>query len=147
MVDAGRLAALLERLSVELTHLRRLAAWEAEELINDELALPAAKYRLAIAIEIAVDAGEHIIASEGLRSSLNYADTFAVLGESDWLEQDLSASLQDAARFRNLLIHGYATVNDSRVAEILKTRLNDLDAFRTAVAGTALAHENGPKHP
>ena len=33
------------------------------------------------------------------------------------------------ARFRNLLVHGYAVVDDNRVIEILQTRLEDLDAF------------------
>jgi uncharacterized protein YutE (UPF0331/DUF86 family) len=42
------------------------------------------------------------------------------------------------ARFRNLLIHGYLRVDDRRVVEILRTRLDDLDAFRSQAARSAL---------
>ncbi|MGH3614624.1 MAG: HepT-like ribonuclease domain-containing protein [Pseudonocardia sp.] len=45
--------------------------------------------------------------------------------------------LRDAARFRNLIVHGYAQVDDERVVEILKTRLDDLDRFRVALAAAA----------
>lgn len=38
------------------------------------------------------------------------------------------------ARFRNLLIHGYQQVDDRRVVENLRTRLDDFERFRTAIA-------------
>lgn len=41
------------------------------------------------------------------------------------------------ARFRNLLMHGYADVDDDRVAEILATRLGDLSEFRRELAARA----------
>lgn len=69
MVDAGRLAALLDRIAEELKELRALADRAPRELVEDPVALPAAKYRLVVAIEAAIDAGEHVIASEGLRAS------------------------------------------------------------------------------
>ena len=50
------------------------------------------------------------------------------------LETDLVERLENMARFRNLLVHGYAIVDDARVVEILKTRLHDLDEFRQSVA-------------
>ena len=83
-----------------------------------------------VALEAAIDAAEHLIASEGLRASTSFADTFAVLGESGHLDGTLSEAMQDAARFRNLLVHGYADVDDERVVGILKTRLGDLERFR-----------------
>lgn len=141
MVDASRLAALLDRMSEELQELHRLANRSPQELAEDTVALPAAKYRLVVAIEAAIDAGEHIIASEGLRASLSYADVFAVLAEAGWLKPGLAAALQDAARFRNLLVHGYARVDDRRVVEALRRRLSDLEAFRVGIARRALDAE------
>jgi uncharacterized protein YutE (UPF0331/DUF86 family) len=46
-------------------------------------------------------------------------------------------TLQAMARFRNLLVHGYAQVDDQRVIEILRTRLDDFDRFRAAIAHAA----------
>ena len=53
-------------------------------------------------------------------------DPMELLGDDDLL-----------ARFRNLLVHGYAKVDDTRVVEILRDRVDDLTAFRTALARAA----------
>jgi len=47
-------------------------------------------------------------------------------------------ALQEMARFRNLLVHGYQRVDDRRVLGILGSRLEDLDAFRAHIARSAL---------
>ena len=48
-----------------------------------------------------------------------------------------TAELRDTARFRNLLVHGYTKVDDSRVVEILHERVDDLATFRSALARAA----------
>lgn len=143
MVDPGRLRALLDRLREETGDLRRLAAREGDLLAQPDL-LAAVKYRFVVAIETCLDAGQHVISSEGLRAPQDYADVFAVLGEAGFLPRALVPALQDMARFRNLLVHGYLHVDDERVLEILRTRLGDLDAFRVELARSAL---EGPRSP
>jgi uncharacterized protein YutE (UPF0331/DUF86 family) len=132
MVDAPRLGALLQRIRDEAAALRRLAS--REDLFDDDTALPAAKYRLMVAIETMIDVAEHVIASEGLRPATSVADSFQSLGEREWIDAELADALADAARFRNLLVHQYADVDDGRVVEILRTRMDDLDQFVTTVA-------------
>lgn len=132
MVDVGRVLALLERLQTETDELARLR--DSDALRGDETGLAAVKYRLIVAIESCIDIAEHVIASEGLRSPDSFAEAFAVLGEAGFFDQDLAADLQDMARFRNLLVHGYQRVDDTRVEEILRTRLDDFERFRVAIA-------------
>ncbi|MGI8814279.1 MAG: type VII toxin-antitoxin system HepT family RNase toxin [Pseudonocardia sp.] len=138
MVDPLRVRSMLDRLGAEITALRRLAARSTEELLGDDDLLAAVKYRFVIAIEVCIDAGRHIVASEGLRAPLDYADVFTVLAEASLLAADVTADMRDTARFRNLLVHGYAQVDDDRVVEILRTRLDDLERFRVALAEAAL---------
>ncbi len=95
------------------------------------------KYRFIVAIEVCIDVGRHVVASEGLRAPLDYADAFAVLADAGLLDPAIAAELRDTARFRNLLVHGYAKVDDTRVVEILRDRVDDLAAFRTALARAA----------
>jgi uncharacterized protein YutE (UPF0331/DUF86 family) len=139
MVDPGRLRALLDRLGEEIGHLRRLAAIAPEELLEDPDRLAAVKYRFVVAIETCIDAAQHVIASEGLRAPSDFADPFAVLGEAGLAPTDLVPALQEMARFRKLLVHGYRRVGDARVVEILGSRLHDLEAFRAQLARTSLA--------
>lgn len=134
MVDRARVSALLARIRAEREQLGRLGDRDDARLLGDVDALPAVKYRLIVAIEAATDVADHIIASEGLRQATSFADSFASLAEGGWLAADLAASLADAARFRNLLVHQYADVDDRRVLEILRSRLGDLDRFVQGVA-------------
>jgi uncharacterized protein YutE (UPF0331/DUF86 family) len=142
MVDPARLRALLDRIADELAHLRRLAGLDDTSLGGNPDRLAAVKYRLAI--EAAIDAGEHIIASEGLRAPETFADVFRVLADAGWVTAEEATDLEAMARSRNLLVH--AEVDDDRVVSILRERLDDLDHFRKAVAERAVAadDEGGP---
>lgn len=136
MIDAGRLRALLDRLSTEVSHLKRLAQMPQEELLRDDDRIAAVKYRFIVAIETCIDAGNHIIASEGLRAPRDYADVFAVLAEAGFVPTGLAPNLGTMARFRNLLVHEYLAVEDERVAEILRSSLDDLANFGRSIART-----------
>ena len=137
MVDELRVRQMLDRLGVEIDALRRLARLDPGELLRDDDLLAAVKYRFIVAIEVCIDVGRHVVASEGLRAPLDYADTFTVLADAGLLDPAIATELRDTARFRNLLVHGYAKVDDTRVVEILRDRIDDLAAFRTALARAA----------
>jgi len=137
VVDELRVRQILDRLGVEIDALRRLARLDPGELLRDDDLLAAVKYRFIVAIEVCIDVGRHVVASEGLRAPLDYADAFAVLADAGLLDPAIAAELRDTARFRNLLVHGYAKVDDTRVVEILRDRVDDLAAFRTALARAA----------
>jgi uncharacterized protein YutE (UPF0331/DUF86 family) len=66
MVDELRVRMLLDRLGVEIDALHRLATRDPTELLGDDNLLAAVKYRFIVAIEVCIDLGRHIIASEGL---------------------------------------------------------------------------------
>lgn len=134
MVDAGRLRTLLDRIADETAHLRRLAAMPDDELTGDPDRLAAVKYRFVVAIEAAIDVCQHVISSEGLRAPADFADAFRSLGEAGYLQPEIVPQLQQMTRFRNLLVHGYARIDDARVVDVLRTRLDDLDSFRRQVA-------------
>jgi len=137
VVDELRVRQILDRLGEEIDALRRLSRRDAEELLHDDDLLAAVKYRFIVAIEVCIDIGRHVVASEGLRAPLDYADVFSVLAEAALLDPGVAADLRDTARFRNLLVHGYARVDDTRVVEILRDRVDDLAAFRIALARAA----------
>jgi uncharacterized protein YutE (UPF0331/DUF86 family) len=137
VVDPLRVRTLLDRLAAEVEALRRLGTRSTGELLADEDLLAAVKYRFIIAIEVCIDVGRHVIASEGLRAPLDYADVFTVLADADLVDPGIAADLRDTARFRNLLVHNYTKVDDARVVEILRERVDDLALFRTALARAA----------
>jgi uncharacterized protein YutE (UPF0331/DUF86 family) len=88
---------------------------------------------LHVAVEACLDIARHLIAKEGFRYPQDHQDTFRVLAEEQIISQDLLPPLLDMARFRNLIVHDYAKIDDTRVYGILVKRLGDFDAFAAAV--------------
>ena len=88
---------------------------------------------LHVAIEACLDLARHVIAREGFRFPQDYQDTFRVLADERVVSQTLLPSLLDMARFRNLIVHDYAKIDDVKVYEILRNRLGDFDAFAEAI--------------
>ena len=142
-VDRGRLRALLDRLAGEQADLERLAQLPTEDLLADTDRLKSVKYSFVLAIEISVDIAHHLVAALRLRSPESYAEAFLVLAESGLLPRELADQLVRMARFRNLLVHQYATVDDRQVVEILHTRVVDLEDYSRAVAAYLLDVDGG----
>lgn len=144
--DQAKVRALLDRLKGEIRDLRRLATTDPESLPNDADRMKIVKYSFVVAIEITVDVAHHLTSTMRLRAPESYADAFAVLGESKILPPDLVDELAPMAGFRNLLVHGYARVDDAQVVTILLTRVDDLDRFIDAIASSVLSDPDAA-HP
>lgn len=133
MVDAARLRVLLSRLRARRRELAGYAERETERFLADAEAVAASKYRLLTAIEDALAIANHVIAAEGYRAPSDYADAFRSLLEAGVIEAELAGRLERMARFRNLLVHQYAEVDDPRVHAFLRQDAADLDRFAAAV--------------
>ncbi|MDQ3304713.1 MAG: DUF86 domain-containing protein [Actinomycetota bacterium] len=59
-----------------------------------------------------MDAAHHVAASEGWAPAETNAGAMEVLGRHGVLDQDLTETMASAVRFRNLLVHRYAEVDD-----------------------------------
>jgi uncharacterized protein YutE (UPF0331/DUF86 family) len=89
---------------------------------------------LQVAIEICLDVGRRLISVRGFRYPNDNQDVFRILAEEGVLPQDLLSTMLDMTRFRNLIVHDYARVDDAKVYAILRHRLADFDAFAAAIA-------------
>jgi len=88
---------------------------------------------LQVVAEVCLDIGRRLIALEGFRYPEHNRDVFRVLGEEEVIPQELLPALLDLARFRNLIVHDYAKIDDAKVYGILKKRLGDLDEYARAI--------------
>jgi len=145
MVDPARLRDLLIRIESRVARLESYGRRSEEEFTSDEEGTAAAKYFLLTAIEDALAVANHIIASEGYRGPADYPDAFRVLTEEGVLDRELGVRLEAMARFRNLLVHGYAKVDDQRVHGFLRTDLRDLASYvRSVLEGSLTWDELQP---
>ena len=94
---------------------------------------------LQLAVESCIDIGRRLIAVNGFRNPENNQDVFEVLAEEGIISDPLLPTLLDMSRFRNLIVHDYARIDDAVVYRILTTRLGDFDAY----ADSLRAHVQG----
>lgn len=132
MVDVERLRRVLQRVSDDLAVLGRYAA-ETDVVRRDPARLGHVKYLFVTAIEGCVDAAHHVCASEGWGPPDSNADAVRTLARHGAVPDDIAAGVALAAGFRNVLVHGYATVDDDRVIAHLG-HLQELHDYVAALA-------------
>lgn len=115
-----------------LEEFRRLSR---EQFLSSQDNLDVACYRLLIAIEAALALCFHVSAKRLHQVPEEYAGCFSGLERAGLIPVDLSSRLQQMARFRNLLVHVYWKIDYGQVYDVIATRLEDLRAFRAAIAG------------
>lgn len=137
MVDVERLTRLLTRIRQDLASLRRYEAVDHDELRRDEVRMGHVKYLFVTLMEGCIDAAHHVCASEGFGPPDTNADAMLVLARNDLLAEDLAETMADGVRFRNVLVHLYAEVNDERVVG----HLDQLDEVERYVAALTVLLE------
>ena len=88
---------------------------------------------LQMMIELCADIANHVISDNGLRTPETYADTFRVLAENSILNRDQLAVMEKMAKFRNIVVHQYETVDAEIVILVLRRHLDDFKQFSDSV--------------
>lgn len=132
MVDAERLVAVLGRVTARLAVLDDYAVDDPDRLLTDEVRLGHLKYTYQTAIEACIDAAQHVVAARGLGTPASNAEAFRLLARAGVLPDDLATSMGGSVGFRNVLVHGYADVDDRLVIDHL-AHLPALRGYVTAM--------------
>jgi len=126
----------LEFLRNEVAYLKRERdrIYSFKEYVDDVRLRRAIERSLQISVEACLDIGRRLIALEGFRYPEDNRDVFQVLAEEGVVSQELLPALLDMARFRNLIVHDYARIDDAKVYAILKKHLGDFDKYARTIA-------------
>lgn len=141
-VIVERLAYLRNELSYLKQERDRVRSFR--QYVEDVRLKKAVERSLQVAVEACLDIGRRLIALEGFRYPEDNKDVFQVLYEAGVVPGNLLPALVDMVRFRNLIVHDYARVDDAKVYGILKKRLTDFDAYARAIVAY-LEREEGDR--
>lgn len=133
MVDRRRVRRVLQRITDDLGFLTQRAEGDRRTLAADAEKMAALKYVFVTSIEGCIDVSQHLCASEGWGPPATNADAVRLLGSHGVVDPQVAASVAGAVGFRNVLVHGYAEVDDARVVGFLD-RVGELREFVGAVA-------------
>lgn|GEM_PF-271478 len=90
-------------------------------------------HTLQLAIQAALDSASYIVSDQRLGEPETNRQLFDLLAKDGWLSAELTDSLRDMTGFRNLVVHGYETVDPRIVRDIIDNHLGDLLAFTKAI--------------
>ena len=136
MVDAERVRERLGRLDRLLALLDEARAVGEDRYLGDLDLRLRTERALQLALQVCIDLGAHVVSERGLDPPQDYRAVFGRLRDAGLLDPDLAGRLGEAAGLRNLLVHGYADLDDRLVWRSLG-RLDDLRRFAAAIARLA----------
>jgi len=122
--------AFIETCVRELRHLAR-----PDEIDRDVRERRFVEHTLQIAIQAAMDASSHIISDLRLGEPDTNRELFDLIAGDGWISKELVGSMRDMVGFRNIVVHGYRTVDTDILKDIVVHHLDDLLGFVKAIRG------------
>jgi uncharacterized protein YutE (UPF0331/DUF86 family) len=129
MVDLPLVSRKLKAIEVYVAEVEREPLGDFEAFRANTVRKRFVERNLELAVEKMVDVCRHLVSALDLQEPETYADCFQVLGESGVIAPDIVATFQKMARFRNLLVHGYDSIEDRVTYDVARERLSDFRLF------------------
>jgi len=133
MVDKPLILRKLAELDQYIRQVKEYARISVEEYQSSWKTQRIIERTLQMMIETCVDIAGHIISDKAFRTPTSYSDTFKVLHENGVLPASLFAKMDKMAKFRNIVVHHYDTIDAEIVVGILKRDLDDFLGFQKAI--------------
>lgn len=137
-LNLARINARIADIHASLRTLYQYAGQPDEEFLGNPEAVGAAKYAFIVMIEAAVSIATHVCARLLGKAPASQRESFELLGDSGVLTDTLASELAKMAGFRNILVHGYAEVDNVSVLQIMREHLRDVEGFVAAIGSLCL---------
>lgn len=124
-IVANRISKMNDYLKV----LRGLQKASFEEFTSDPKVRYSAERCLHLAIECAINIGNHIISALQMRKPEEYSDIAVILKENGVIPSEFAEEFVKMIRFRNILVHDYVGLDLSKVYSFLQGNLRDFELF------------------
>ena len=132
MTDAELVEKKLAFIGTCVRELRQLS--QPERISHDIREERFLAHTLQIAIQAALDIASHIVSDERLGEPRTNRELFDLLQRHHWLSPELTETMRQMVGFRNIVVHGYQSVDLRIMQDIVEHRLDDLLAFTSAIA-------------
>ena len=131
-MDKERILGKLDEMEQYVGELQSIVPGRLEEYQTSIEIRRASERLLQIIIEAAMDTC-YLLVKELKLGLPSEEEGFLEKLSGKILRPSTIEKLREIKRFRNLLVHGYAKIDDKRVFEILKNSLDDLEEFKEQV--------------
>jgi uncharacterized protein YutE (UPF0331/DUF86 family) len=99
-------------------------------------------FRVYLVMQEAIDLCSHVIADQGWGPVPSLRDHFVLLAEKGVLSSDLAGRLSAGVKLRNLVGHGYAEVDPTKMQAAARELAGLVDPFCNAMLAFAESHRS-----
>lgn len=128
-MDKDRIFEKIDELEKYLRELDEYLPEDEDEYLNNGLIKRACERAFQLASENLLDICNLIISEKGFGMPADSKDCVRKLAENGVIPGSLSTRLEELVGFRNLLVHQYGRVDDSKAYSYLKIELKDFYEF------------------
>ena len=143
MIDKSLILRKLAEVDQYLLQVKEYAGISVDQYVSDWKTQRIVERTLQMMIETCVDIAGHIISDRSFRTPMSYSDTFKVLHENGTLSVELFTKMDKMAKFRNIVVHHYDSIDAEIVVGILKRDLDDFVGFRKAIVSLLEQEQKG----
>ena len=133
VADIEMIRDKLVELETCVRELESLQKHTLEDLQKNLTQLWAVIHGLQLSIQILLDIGNHLLADMGINVK-DYTEIIDRLGVTGVIPVEFAQKIRGMAGFRNVLVHGYATLDAERVYHTLHNNLGDFLRFAACVS-------------
>jgi|AntDeeMinimDraft_5_1070356.scaffolds.fasta_scaffold05400_2 uncharacterized protein YutE (UPF0331/DUF86 family) len=134
MVKPEVIRRRLEKLDEYLSYLEDVQEYDQQKFLANIETWASAERFLQMAVELVNDIASHIIADEKAGTINQYRDIPEIFFEQNWINDELKEKWIHIIGFRNILVHGYATIDRSIVYDIIQNNLKDIKTLKKIFA-------------
>lgn len=137
MIERDLVTAKLVVLQDRISRARERCPPAADAFSENRDALDIVPFNLMLAVQSCLDIASHLIADEGWTAATTLAGSFVELHRRGVISRETSNSLGSAAGLRNVVAHGYAGIDLTKLFVAATQGLSDLERFSSEVAAWA----------
>ena len=119
-IDTARVERLLVEIEEALNLIREALMVSKQEFLSDIKSIYAVRYAIIRIVEAASLLGMYILEAQYGITPETYSDIFQILSRRDVISADVSEGFRRVVGLRNLIVHRYWVVDDSRIYEEAK---------------------------
>jgi uncharacterized protein YutE (UPF0331/DUF86 family)/predicted nucleotidyltransferase len=132
-IDKELVQRHLKQLHEAVSILHDLGKTKREEFTSDYRVYGLAERYLQLAIEACLQICGILVSSLGLRRPEGYHELLSIIGSQQIIPNTLSYRLEILTNLRDALVHDPSTLNPDLLYDHIQQRLDDLEAFASAV--------------
>ena len=131
MLDIYRIRTRIQEIRKRVLELEKHYKEIAKKkFVKDTRLTAAAERNLQVAIQACVDIANHIIAALGLeRPVKETTEVFNTLGSERIIPESFVGTMKKMTGYRNILVHGYLTVDPNKTYGYIQDNLGDFSTF------------------